>query len=298
MYSKVLVALDGSKLSEAILPHARTLAEKLAVPVELLEVIDYDTLMPDNVDPKQDAMVAQRKTKILEYLNNLAATFHGQSRMDCAVEVGHPEEVIVDHAAAAPDTLVAMTTHGRSGIQRWVLGSVAEKVLHACRNPLLLFRSVAPTTPAQEAPLKSILVPLDGSELAETVLAHVEELCRKLDLELILVRVFNLPNLYYDETYTPDEHIWELIRDETRNYLDGKVKELKARGILKISAVVVEGFAEEQIIAVARERRASLIAICTHGRSGVRRFVMGSVADRIVRHSGDPVLVIRALDAA
>src|ERR1041384_1978504 len=66
MYSKVLVALDGSKLSEAILPHARTLAEKLAVPVELLEVIDYDTLMPDNVDPKQDAMVAQQKTKILE----------------------------------------------------------------------------------------------------------------------------------------------------------------------------------------------------------------------------------------
>src|ERR1043166_1146782 len=145
MYSKVLVALDGSKLSEAILPHARTLAEKLAVPVELLEVIDYDTLMPDNVDPKQDAMVAQRKTKILEYLNNLAATFHGKSRMDCAVEVGHPEEVIVDHAAAAPDTLVAMTTHGRSGIQRWVLGSVAEKFLLACRTPLLLFRTVAPS---------------------------------------------------------------------------------------------------------------------------------------------------------
>jgi nucleotide-binding universal stress UspA family protein len=298
MYSKVLVALDGSQLSESILPHARKLVEKLTLPVELLEVIDYDTLMPDNVDPKQDAMVAERKIKILEYLNNLAATFHGQSRRDCIVEVGHPEEVIVDHAAAVPDTLIAMTTHGRSGIRRWVLGSVAEKVLHASRNPLLLFRSVAPTTPPQEAALKSILVPLDGSRLAESVLPHASELCRKLDIELILVRVFNLPNLYYDESYVPDERIWELVRNEARDYLEAKVKELNSQGLRKVAAVLLEGFAEEQIIAAARERHASLIAICTHGRSGVRRFVMGSVADRVVRHSGEPVLVIRAPNTA
>ncbi len=294
MYRKILVAVDGSKLSEAILPYARLLTEKLGLAVELVQVIDSDTLMPDNVDPKQEAAVAEQEKNMQSYLNDIAATFPRRTGIDCTVEIGHPEEIVVDRAAAAPDTLVAMTTHGRSGLQRWMLGSVTEKVLHACRSPLLLIRSVETSKAAGTAALKSILVPLDGSELAESVLPHASELCKKLDLELALVRAFSLPNLYYDETYAPDERLWQLVRDEARDYLDRKVKELKAEGVARVAAVVVEGFAGEQIINVARQRPATLIAICTHGRSGVRRFVMGSVADRVVRHSGDPVLLIRA----
>lgn len=298
MYSKILVALDGSKLSECILPYARTLAEKLRLSAEFAEVIDYDTLMPENVDPKQESLVAERKNNIQGYLKRIAAAFPAGLKTECTVEVGHPAEIIVDRAAAAPGTLIAMTTHGRSGIQRWLLGSVAEKVLHATRNPLLLVRGEETSKPTETASFRSILVPLDGSKLAESVLSHAVELATKLNLEVVLVRIFNLPNLYYDEAYVPDERIWELVRDEAQEYLDGKVKELKDQGPAKVTSILLEGFAAERIIAVAREKPGSMIAICTHGRSGVRRWVLGSVTDRVVKHSGDPVLVIRAPGAA
>jgi nucleotide-binding universal stress UspA family protein len=91
-----------------------------------------------------------------------------------------------------------------------------------------------------------------------------------------------------------DERVWELIRDEAQDYLDRKVEQLKNEGVARVTSVLLEGFAAERIIALAQETPGSLIAICTHGRSGVRRFVLGSIADRVVRHSGDPVLVIRA----
>jgi nucleotide-binding universal stress UspA family protein len=295
MYSKILVALDGSKTAEHILPYARLLAKKLHLSAELVQVIDSDKLMPDNVDPEQESRVATKKKNIEEYLNSTAGSFPDRSSF--TVKVGHPAEIIVDQAAAAPETLVAMTTHGRSGIHRWFLGSVADKVLHAARNPLLLIR--ANETGAPSGPeLRSILVPLDGSELAESVLPHVVELAGKLDVEVLLVRIFNLPNLYSDEMYVLDERTWELIRDEAQQYLNGKVRELKAKGLPHVKSVLLEGFAADRIITFAREMPGILIAICTHGRSGVRRWVLGSVTDRVVRHSGDPVLIIRAPGAA
>lgn len=115
-----------------------------------------------------------------------------------------------------------------------------------------------------------------------------------MNLEIVLVRIFNLPTTYYDEGYSADERVWELIRDEAQDYLDRKVEQLKNEGVARVTSVLLEGFAAERIIALAQETPGSLIAICTHGRSGVRRWVLGSIADRVVRHSGDPVLVIRA----
>jgi nucleotide-binding universal stress UspA family protein len=294
MYSRILTALDGSKLSERILPCAQFFAERLRPSVELLEVIDSDSLMPPNVDPAQESMIAERKKNIEGYLRNIAGGFPGGLKIDCAVEVGLPAEVIIDRAAAVPATLIAMTTHGRSGVQRWLLGSIAEKVLHGTREHLLLVRGSEAASKTEQASFRSIIVPLDGSELAESVLPHATELAKKMNLEIVLVRIFNLPTTYYDEGYSADERLWELIRDEAQAYLDHKVKELKSQGLAGVTSVLQEGFAAERIIALAQETTGSLIAICTHGRSGVRSFVLGSIVDRVVRHSGDPVLVIRA----
>jgi nucleotide-binding universal stress UspA family protein len=296
MYSKILTALDGSKLSERILPCARFFSGGLKLPVELLVVIDPETLMASETgdNRRRETLLAERKKTAALYLKNIAGTFPAGLRVDCAVEVGKPAEVIADRAATDIATLIAIGTHGRSGVQRWLLGSVADKVLHAARNPLLLVRTTEETQSIETAALKSILVPLDGSELAESVLPHATELSKKMNLEIVLVRIFNLPTTYYDEGYVADERVWELIRDEAQEYLDRKVKELKNEGVARVTSVLLEGFAAERIIALAQETPENLIAICTHGRSGVRRFVLGGIADRVVRHSGDPVLVIRA----
>jgi nucleotide-binding universal stress UspA family protein len=192
-----------------------------------------------------------------------------------------------------------MTTHGRSGINRWLLGSVADKVLHAAANPLLLVRAKEKAEKVDVAPLKQVLVPLDGSALAETVIPHVAELARQLGLEIVLLRIFGVPTPVFAEDYGPYvEELWTALEEDTGKYLNDKAAQLRAQGLTKVTTIATAGFAAEKIIDLARERADSLVAMCTHGRSGVNRWVMGSVTDRVVRHSGDPVLVVRAPSSA
>jgi nucleotide-binding universal stress UspA family protein len=301
MYDKILVALDGSNVSERILPHAQMFSVVLRLPVELVTVIDPESLkglVGDN-DADFRSLLNVRQTNADLYLKSIAPVFKGGARVECTVAVGEPDDVIVDRAAKDAETLIAIGTHGRSGIDRWMLGSVADKVLHVARNPLLLVRTTDGSKMPATVALKSIIVPLDGSELAESVLPHAEALSKKMNLEVILLRTFNIPNAYYyTETYTIDERIWEMLEKEAEDYLAEKVKLLKSAGVANVRSAAVQGFAAEKIIDFGRQTPASLIAMCTHGRSGVRRFLLGSVADRVVRHSGDPVLLIRAPAAA
>ncbi len=298
MYKKILVALDGSQPSEGILPYARSLSKTFKIPVELLQVIDPQVLMPSVAARHgryHDIMAAERNYSS-NYLERVATSFSEPSSVNYSVEIGRPAEVIVDRAAAQAGTLIAMTTHGRSGITRWLLGSVAEKVLHAATNHLLLVRVTERTKSREAAALKRIVVPLDGSELAEMAIPHALELARKMDLEIVLLRAYALPvPAYTAEDYAPDlGELWEQMKKEAREYLEKKADQLQKEGLRKVSTVLLEGYAAEKIINLARERPESLVAMCTHGRSGVGRWVLGSVTDRVVRHSEEPVLVIRA----
>jgi nucleotide-binding universal stress UspA family protein len=295
MHRKILVALDGSQPSEQILPYARYLAKTLEIPVELLQVIDPEALIPlvaGKPERYHEVLASQRGT-VGAYLNRVATSFPNSPSVDCLVEIGKPAEIIADKAAAETGTLIAMTTHGRSGIQRWLLGSVAEKVLHATSNHLLLVRAKE-TGSREELLLKSILVPLDGSELAESVIPDVIDLAKKMGVEIILARAFRLPLNDYGEGSGSDEGVWDMVRDDARNYLEEKVKQLQSKGAERVTSLLLEGYAAGSIIDLAQKTPQSLIAMCTHGRSGVGRWVLGSVTDRVVRHSGDPVLVIRA----
>ncbi len=295
MYKRILVPLDGSKLSESVLPYARLFAKKLKVPVELLHVVDPQTLTPTTAEQgRYRAMLAAEQEKNGNYLKEASLSFSDAKTVDCTVQVGNPAEIIVDKAAAYVDTLIAMATHGRSGVGRWLLGSVADKVLHAANNHLLLVRATKETSSVESASLKSILVPLDGSALAETVLPHVVELSKKLNLEVILLRVYGLPTTYAADGSWVDEKVWQLIEDEANDYLKEKVKKLEREGLTEVKPMVLGGFGAEQIIDQAQRMPQALVAMCTHGRTGVGRWVLGSVTERVVRHSGDPVLVIRA----
>lgn len=298
MYKRMLVALDGSQLAERILPYARSFAKALKIPVELLHVIDPETLMPSLVAKHgryYNVLTAERADQD-NYLKGVAASLPEPTTVDCSVEIGRPAEVIVDRAAAHAGTLIAMATHGRSGVERWLLGSVADKVLHAAANHLLLVRTTEQTKGSEAALLERVIVPLDGSETAETVIPHAVELATKMNLEIVLLRACALPTpVYAAEGYAPDlEELWEQIRKESQEYLDKIGEKLRGQELDRVSTVLLEGNAAEKIIDLAHKTPKSLIAMCTHGRTGVGRWVLGSVTDRVVRHSDDPVLVIRA----
>lgn len=301
MYEKVLVALDGSKLSEGILPYARFIAAKLNVAVELLHVIDIAAPRASSADQqiRHENVIAAEQKNSMDYLKKVAASFADAAATKCAVKIGKPAEVIVDRAATHARMLIAMTTHGRSGINRWLLGSIADKVLHAAANPLLLVRGADESEKLAVPPVKKIMVALDGSPLAEMVLPHASELAAKMGLGVVLTRVFGVPTPAFAEDYgTYVEELWEQVETETQEYLDDKAKQLQRQGLTDVTVKSVAGFASEKLIELAHESGETLVAMCTHGRSGVNRWVLGSVTDRVVRHLGGPVLIIRAPSTA
>jgi nucleotide-binding universal stress UspA family protein len=292
MYKKILVPLDGSTLAEGVLPYVRSMARAIHVPVELLRVNDL-------VQPRAHVPAA----KVDEYLEKIAASFSGITDVKCTVELGNPASMIVDRVATQPDTLIAMATHGYSGAQRWLLGSVAEKVLHAATNHLLLVRPAGGET-SGEARLNTVLVPLDGSELAEEVLPTVTDLAACMKLEVLLVHVlirfyFGSPDAFlpvFGANIPNQQDLWAQASAEASQYLARKVEQLRAQGLPQVSSVLIEGTAEgaaAAIVDLAKETPDNFVALSTHGRSGIGRWLLGSVTERVVRYSNDPVLVIR-----
>ena len=297
MYSKLLIPLDGSKTAEQVLPFARILAAKLKLPVELMDVIDISAMSAYIASDKArylDTFIAEGERVSREYLDEIAAGL-ACVKVSCSVIRGKPADAIIEHAGAEKGTLIAMATHGRSGLDRWMLGSVAEKVLRGSHNPLFLVRVHAEGVTDGAAMIKSVVVPLDGSELAESVLPTAMEVAKALDLEVVLCRAYELAASVYEgnEDYLPNyDEMLRQVKAETESYLTEKAAALKAAGLSRVSTVALAGSGAEEIIHYAQAHRDALVVMCTHGRSGMSRWVLGSVTERVVRHSDDPVLVV------
>jgi nucleotide-binding universal stress UspA family protein len=291
IYNKILVPLDGSKLAEAVLPYAAFLASALQLPVDLVHVNDPETHSP-SIHPTRSA----------DYLSQVAASFLNRLTVSCAVKIGAAAEVILDSASADAGTLVAMATHGQTGGQRWLLGKVAQKVVQAAKNPLLLIRPQEVMPLSGVVRLETMLVPLDGSRLAEQIFPHVVYLAQGLGLRAVLLRTYTLPTTgYFLAAHVPPPDMAELrekTKKESEDYLRAMEKVLSAQGVQRVSSVVAEGGGAEQIIDLAKKSPGGMAAMSTHGRSGIGRWVLGSVTDRVVSYCGEPVLVIRPAPAS
>jgi nucleotide-binding universal stress UspA family protein len=234
-------------------------------------------------------------------LGKIAASFAGMAMFNLPSS-RNPPAVIVDLAAARPGTLIAMATRLRAP-KRWLMGSVAERVLDATTNHLLLVRP-GEGDRSSEAHLKRMLVPLDGSEVAERVLPTVAELASRLNLEVVLVRVVKHVYTTPPEAILPvfganipnPKQLWEEARLEAENYLTDRVEDLRAHGVANVASMALVGGADgaaAEIIDLAEHTPENLVAMSTHGESGLGRWLIGSVTQRVVRHSTGPVLVIR-----
>jgi len=297
MYTRIVVPLDGSVTAEAVLPYAEAFASGFKTSVELISVIDIGAmttyLAADKVH-NLDAIVATEEKNCARYLAEVAKIF-SRFPTECRIVRGTPAETILEITSKDRDTLIAMATHGRSGAKRWLLGSVAEKVLRGTTNPVFLVRAAS----AKASPrgiIDSIVVPLDGSSLSERILPIVSNWAHALDVEVTLIRAFELPaSAYYrNEDYLPDyDALREKARKEAADYLREKADSLIGAGVRTVSTLTIEGPAAAEIISYAQTAPRAVFAMSSHGRSGVRRWILGSVTEKVVRHGDDPVLVVR-----
>lgn len=296
MYARVLVPLDGSKTAEKVLPCASSLARCLDLAVELLTVIPIARKASQLIaerSRRREPVTDDQENCMRLYLENVSRDFPALN-VKCTVARGDPATTIIQKAADS-GTLITMATHGRSGIKRWLLGSVAEKVLRGTPNTALFVRVHDRINAGEQ--IDSITVPLDGSTLAESVIPIAATIAMRMGLEIILFRAYELPASAYcgNEDYLPNyEELKARFKIEVQNYLAKQIEALKRDGIEKASFQITEGAGPGEIIRYGRERPNTLIAMCTHGRSGMRRWALGSVTEKVVRHSGDPVLVMRA----
>ena len=281
MMNRILIPLDGSKLGEAVVPYASQLAKGLGASMTLFHV--------EGPDGAKDALEAG-------YLDGAAELVRNQGlAAETGVRSGVPAPEIVRFAEEEGFNLIAMSTHGRSGLNRLISGSVADAVLHSVEIPLLLIK---PSKQAQEVQLgeriQRIIVPLDGSPLAEVALGFAETLGTHMGLEIVLVQVVGdpvPPNSGYEGiSYEP--RLSSDLEELARQYTKARETELIEHG-LQASALVIRGHPASRIVDLAREGPLSLVVMSTHGRSGMRRSVLGSVADQTLRCSHRPVLLIR-----
>ena len=287
MFSRISVPLDGSRLAEQILPFARFFAVPLNLPVDLFTVIESASNHPSWSPARARGYLEGVREKY--FSSGVSTNFH--------VETGEAATVIIEHYRNDPHCLIAMATHGMSGLRRWLMGSVTSKVVQHAANPLLIIRPTEKADPVIPASLRTIIVPLDGSALAEKALPTVIGLAKPLKLEVQLVRAYTPAA----ETYIIADGVIaqstaqfnENIKSEAETYLDGKVQALRAEGLDNVISTAVLGDAATEIIDFAIRTENNLVAMSTHGRSGVGRWLLGSVAEKVVQHSQDPVLLIR-----
>jgi nucleotide-binding universal stress UspA family protein len=302
MLRRILVPLDGSALAEIVLPPARELAVLLGASVTLLRAIepaastlDLAAAAPAERDAviKVDLLVAEARAH--DYLAAVARQFERDGvATGVRVVVGPPAEQII--LAAAEADMIAMSTHGRAGIGRWVVGSVADKVVRGAPTPVLLVRADQTEVVATGRPCR-ILVPLDGSELAEGALPPAAELARRAGATLVALRSVAWPvDIGSAVAYLePIRGAGLIERDEerARAYLVEIDRRLAGEGVAVATRLRSEP-AADAILACAAEERADLIVIGTHGRGGLGRWALGSVADRVLQGAAVPTLLIRA----
>lgn len=302
MYNRILVPLDSSDTAEQVLPYVCMLSKGLKAPVELLRVIE--PVSPELTDPTHglylDRVAESMRTDSEEYLNKVASSLK-RDGVAAATQVheGDPATRILDEAQKDTGDLIAMTTHGRSGVTRWVFGSVTDKVLHGTQNPMLVVRARDSSEPTSADQIKTLIVPLDGSQEAEQVLPHVLALAKGLELKVMLVQSLPIDWIMYNEYGAYIQGHYETaaaqLEQNAIDYLKGAAKALSRKGVASVNTKFVHGHPATAVIDLAQDMEGSLIAMTTHGRSGVGRWVLGSVADKVVRQAGSPVLMVRTI---
>lgn len=310
-YTRIILPLDGSDTSEQAIPLARGMALQLSLPIKLVYAVEPDSpAITQSLYSNRRWMepASDREERARDYLEMISSQLSADGlQVEAAIPHREPAGGIVEEASLDPQALIVITSHGRSGLARWWLGSVADKVLHLSDNPVLVMRTREQPFRSPDELLGRLIVPLDGSELAELVLPHVAHLASGMGLPVTLLQITPPEEEYYRfaamgpglapaavPTTSSITEIVQVVAQEASSYLDDVKSRLISQGVQSVETHVSQGNPADVIVDRVSGDDGGLVAMTTHGRSGVGRMMLGSVAERVIRQSGCPVLVVRA----
>lgn len=306
MYRNVVILLDGSELAERVLPHVAEAIRGRDSCVHLLSVAPSSRgITPVAVDlhafsadlPEERSRIQR---ELIEYLRTIAKKLEPVAAdVWLAVRDGRPADEILTFVEDVGADLIAMSTHGRSGISRWAFGDVANRVLRGATCPVLLVRTGGDAVTAP-LPYQRILVPLDGSELAEQIVPYVKALISPNQTRVFLVSV--LTTGVADRTvtlltsYPPGLQLattaLQYAEVQLQSYLRSVAATLREQRAM-VQIAIRRGSPADEILAYAVEAETDLISMTTHGFSGASRWAYGSVAGRVLQGADSPVLLVR-----
>lgn len=271
MYPTMLVALDGSKNAEKVLPVVEPLLKAGKGEAVLIQVLP----------PGAEGPEAAAQAYLKEICSRLAKK---KIRATGEIVRGDPAVAIVRAAEDRRADLMAFTSHGQGGLSQWVFGSVAQKILRGCSRALLVVRAL-------EAPVvkvKRVVVPLDGALGSEATLPHAFHLARAYDCPIEFLHVAAETGVEADDSKLRNWHTRERKRMEARF---GEIE--KSEPAIKFVRVFKEGDPATRILERVEREPNSVIAMGSHGRTGFSRWMFGSVSEKVLQAAKCPVLIAR-----
>lgn len=309
MYTSVFVPLDGSTFGEHALPLAISIAKRAKAKLTLVNVhaplkavyLEGAAFLDESVD---DDIKAHQEAYLKVVADRVKAVT--DTPVETKLLEGEVSSAISEEAANSGADLVVMTTHGRGPMGRFWLGSVADELIRHLPMPLLLVRPEEESADLnKDVALKHLLISLDGSELSEKILGSAVELGKLWDADYTLVRIIKpvmpmeapmeVPSVAQamQAVLQKMDTLQENLKEQANKYLNGVAEKLRAEGLTVKTKVDVDEKPAHAILEDVETAPADVVAIETHGRSGLSRFFLGSVADKVVRGSHVPVLLHR-----
>ena len=280
MSAPILVPVDGSPFSEQAIPIACDIARRTRAPVHLVQVhtfmhpVAYPEIMPPYDPDWETALRIHQRNHLTKLRHDVEETYGIETH--AALIEGRIVDALVHYAEARETGFIVMTTHGRGGLSRAWLGSVASELSRFVRVPVLLVRPKQLALPILDlSGVKHVLVPLDGSLLSESILPQAAAMAKLSDASVTLLQV----------------------TDGDGHYLERVATRLRALELDVDVAVVQHWQPAHAIIDYAAAHAVDLIAMATHGRGAWSRWVIGSVADKVIRGCQIPALVLRPVEA-
>ncbi len=310
MFRRILVPLDGSAHAECALPIAARLTRALDGTLILARAVEpplqLATVLP-SAPQGEERILSESLGRATSYLAQIAQQPEQAGvKHEKVTLIGYPAEVILDTVYSSQADVIILCSHGRTGLLHWVLGSVAQNIVHQAPVPVLVLRQQGPLPPLDtQRPLR-VLVPLDGSWLAEAALGSAATLVSVLAPQgqgaLHLAQVLKHPPAE-SETASPPVGAREAALWAAQDYLSRTADHLQRGPFAQLQIHITWSVLVNQDVAGALVNlaqsvnsdtdRFDLIAMATHGRGGLHRWVMGSVTERVLAASRLPLLVIR-----